>query len=46
MNLPDEFYHIIILIIAVSVGMTFVHYFTKNGRNFRSSRNKKARKQF
>lgn len=46
MNLPEEFYQIVILVILVSVAMTVVSYWTKSGRNFRSSRNKKARRQF
>ena len=45
MNVPDEFYQIIILVVVVGVAMALVGYLTKSGRNFRSSRNKKARKQ-
>jgi len=45
MNLPEEFYQIIILIIAISVLWTFAIFFTKRGKNFRSSRNKRARRQ-
>ena len=44
--LPDEVYHIIIQVIVLSVAMTLVGYLTKSSRNFRSSRNKKARQQF
>lgn len=46
MNIPEEAYDIFIIIALVGVAMALVSYFTKNGRNFRSSRNKKARKQF
>ena len=45
MNLPKEVYQIIILVIIISVAMTLVSYWTKRGRNFRSRRNKRARKQ-
>ncbi len=47
MNLPDEFYQIIILVIAISVVWTFVTYFTKtkSDKNFRSRRNKRVRRQ-
>ena len=46
MNLPEGFYQITILIIAMGVLWALVVFFTKRGRNFRSSRNKRARKQF
>jgi hypothetical protein len=46
MNIPSEAYEIIIAVILISVAMVLVNYFTRHGRNFRSSRNKKARKQF
>ena len=46
MNLPDEFYQLIILVIVIGVAMTLVDYLTRSSRNFRSRRNKKARKQF
>jgi len=46
MNLPDDFYQFFILIGAICVLWTFVIFFTKKGRNFRSSRNKRARRQF
>lgn len=45
MNLPEDFYQVIILLIIISLVWTFAAYFTKNGKNFRSSRNKKARRQ-
>ena len=45
MDIPGEAYEIIIVIILISAAMIFVSYFTKRGRNFRSRRNKKARKQ-
>ncbi|GEQ84584.1 hypothetical protein ULMS_00920 [Patiriisocius marinistellae] len=46
MNLPSEAYEIIIAVILISVAMVLVNYITKRSRNFRSTRNKKARKQF
>jgi len=46
MNLPEEFYQIVILIMLLGAAMYLVAYLTKSSRNFRSSRNKKARKQF
>lgn len=46
MNIPEEAIDILILIAVVGAGMVFVDYITKKSRNFRSSRNKKARKQF
>ena len=46
MNLPSEAYEIIIAVILISVAMILVSYWTKSGRNFRSTRNKRARKQF
>ncbi|WP_298550942.1 hypothetical protein [uncultured Algibacter sp.] len=46
MNIPEEAYQILILVIIVGVAMALVSYFTRSGRNFRSSRNRKARKQF
>lgn len=45
MDLPSEAYEIIITVILISVAMTLVGYYTKGSRNFRSSRNKRARKQ-
>ena len=46
MNIPEEAYQITILVIVIGIAIAFVSYFTKSGRNFRSSRNRKARKQF
>jgi hypothetical protein len=46
MNLPEEAYDIFIYIAVIGVGMALVAYFTRKSRNFRSSRNKRARKQF
>lgn len=46
MELPSEAHEIIIIIIIISVAMILVTYLTNGSRNFRSSRNKKARKQF
>ena len=46
MDLPNEVLDIMIPVILVAGAIAFVGYFTKSGMNFRSSRNKKARKQF
>jgi hypothetical protein len=46
MNIPKVAYDIFILIAIIGAVWAFVAYFTRKGRNFRSSRNKKARKQF
>lgn len=46
MNIPSEAYEIIIAVILISVAMTLVSYLTKRSRNFRSTRNRRARKQF
>jgi len=45
MNLPSEAYEIIILVGLVGAAMYLVSFITKRGRNFGSSRNKRARKQ-
>ena len=45
MNLPSEAIEIIILVCVIGVGMYFVSFITKGSRNFRSSRNRRARKQ-
>jgi len=37
---------VLILGILLAVAMAFVGYFTRRSRNFRSGRNKKARKKF
>ena len=46
MNLPDYIYEITISILVIAVLWVFVAFFTKRGRNFRTSRNRKARKQY
>jgi hypothetical protein len=46
MNIPDEAFDVLVIVAVVGAAMAFVGYFTKKGRNFRSSRNKRARKQF
>ncbi len=46
MNIPEESFEIIVIIILVCVAMALVNSWTRSGRNFRSRRNKKARKQF
>ena len=45
MEFTNEMYQITIAIIVLAVLMAVAAYFTKSGRNFRSSRNRKARKQ-
>jgi hypothetical protein len=45
MDLPKEFYDITIAITVVAVGFAFIAYLTRNSTNFRSSRNRKARRQ-
>ncbi len=45
MNIPSEANEIIIAVILISVVWALVIYLTKNS-NYRSSRNKRARKQF
>ncbi len=46
MNLPDDILYIMVSTIILGGAVALVGYLTKSGRNFRSSRNKKARKQF
>jgi hypothetical protein len=46
MNIPEEAFDILVIIAIIGAVWTFVIYFTRNGRNFRRTRNKKARKQF
>ena len=41
----DEVYQITITMILLGVLVAVAAFFTKSGRNFRSSRNRKARKQ-
>ena len=45
MDLPIELFDIGITISFVAAGIALVAYLTKDSTNFRSSRNKKARKQ-
>lgn len=45
MELPTEIYDISIAISLVAAAMGLVAYLTRNSTNFRSSRNRKARKQ-
>ena len=45
MNIPEDASEILIIDIIVGIAMALVGYLTKGSRNFRSSRNKKARKQ-
>ena len=46
MDLPEEVLYMMVTVIALSLALGLVGYLTKDGRNFRSSRNRKARKQF
>jgi len=46
MNLPNEFLQILIPVIFLALALALIGPLTKKSRNFRSSRNKKARKQF
>jgi len=46
MNIPEEALDILIYVAAIGVVWSIVIYITRKSRNFRSSRNKKARKQF
>jgi len=46
MNIPQEALNLFIYISAIGVVWAIVIYITRKSRNFRSSRNKKARKQF
>jgi len=46
MDLPYDILYIMIPVIVLAGAVALVGYFTKSSRNFRSSRNKKARKQF
>jgi ABC-type transport system involved in cytochrome bd biosynthesis fused ATPase/permease subunit len=45
MNLPNEALYFLITVIFISLAMTLVGLLTKDSRNFRGSRNKRARKQ-
>lgn len=45
MELPTEIYDISIAIGCVAAGLALVAYLTKDSINFRSSRNRRARKQ-
>jgi hypothetical protein len=45
MTLPEEFYQLVIAIMALCVLWGVVLYFSKGRIPFRSSRNKRARKQ-
>jgi len=46
MKIPEDAYDFFIIIAIICALWAFVAYFTRKGRNFRSSRNKRARKQF
>jgi hypothetical protein len=46
MALSKEFFDILYPILIISVGFALVAYMTRKSKNFRSSRNKRARKQF
>ena len=44
MNLPDEFFDITIIVTLVGIAMALVHYITRDSRDFRGSRNRRARR--
>ena len=46
MNIPSEAYEILILVALVSIAMVLVSCLTKSNGNYRSRRNRRARKQF
>ena len=46
MDLPVEVLYMMVTVISISLALGLVGYLTKDSRNFRSSRNRKARKQF
>jgi len=46
MDMPNEIIYIMIPVIVLAGAIALVGYLTKSSRNFRSSRNKRARKQF
>jgi hypothetical protein len=46
MDLPIEIVYLMISIIVLAGALALVGYLTKGSRNFRSSRNRRARKQF
>jgi Tfp pilus assembly protein PilV len=46
MDLPNEVLYTMIPVILLAGAVALVGYFTKSSRNFRSSRNRRARKQF
>jgi hypothetical protein len=45
MDLPNEVYDILYPILIISAGFVLLAYMTRKSKNFRSSRNRKARKQ-
>ncbi|MGB3151673.1 MAG: hypothetical protein WBB27_13520 [Maribacter sp.] len=45
MELQNEVSYLMVTITIVAAALGFMGYITKDSRNFRSSRNKKARKQ-
>jgi len=46
MELSNEIIYIMVSAIALAGGLGLVSFLTKSSRNFRNSRNKRARKQF
>jgi hypothetical protein len=44
MDLPAEVLYMMVTVVALSLAMALIGYLTKDSRNFRSSRNRKARK--
>ncbi|EAR15080.1 hypothetical protein RB2501_12157 [Robiginitalea biformata HTCC2501] len=45
MDIPKEALYILVPVIFLALAMGLLNYLTRNGRNFRSSRNRRARKQ-
>ena len=46
MDFPIEAFDVLIPVSMLVVGLALIGYITKGSRNFRSSRNKRARKLF
>ncbi|WP_175416197.1 hypothetical protein [Aggregatimonas sangjinii] len=46
MDLPKEVFYILVPVVFLALAMALVGYLTKSSRNFRNSRNRRARKQF
>ncbi|MFD2585482.1 hypothetical protein ACFSQJ_00995 [Croceitalea marina] len=46
MDIPSEALYMMVTVIALSLALGLIGYLTKDSRNFRSRRNRKAIKQF